>query len=74
MSMPRFAAALIACTGLALPPGTQAQDLYDTTTLRTFALTFHDANWLSLLRNSLKLQCLLSRFNPPPAALRASHG
>lgn len=52
MSMPRFAAALIACTGLALPPGTQAQDLYDTTTLRTFALTFHDANWLSLLRQN----------------------
>ncbi|HNR91876.1 MAG TPA: CotH kinase family protein [Dokdonella sp.] len=48
----RLAAALIACVGLALPAGARAQDLYDTTTLRTFALTFHDANWLTLLRQN----------------------
>jgi len=29
-----------------------AQDLYDTGTLRTFALSFHDADWLSRLRNN----------------------
>ncbi len=27
-----------------------AQDLYDTTVLRTFNINFHDANWLALLR------------------------
>lgn len=30
----------------------QAQDLYDTTILRTLNLTFHDANWQTLLRNN----------------------
>ena len=29
-----------------------AQDLYDATVLRTFNITFHDANWLTLLRNN----------------------
>lgn len=29
-----------------------AQDLYDLTQLRTFALTFHDANWEQLLRQN----------------------
>ena len=33
-------------------PRAAAQDLYDTNALRTFALTFHDANWLSLLRSN----------------------
>ena len=42
-----LAAASLACAGLA-----RAQDLYDTTVLRTFALTFHDANWLTLLRQN----------------------
>ncbi len=37
---------------LAAIPRAAAQDLYDTTQLRTFALTFHDANWLTLLRNN----------------------
>ncbi len=35
---------------LAIPLGARAQDLYDTTVLRTMAFQFHDANWLSLLR------------------------
>lgn len=40
--------ALLGCFALA---GTaRAQDLYDTTVLRNLSLTFHDANWLSLLR------------------------
>lgn len=36
---------LAACAGTA-----SAQDLYDTTVLRTFAFQFHDANWEALLR------------------------
>ena len=35
-------------------PRAAAQDLYDTSELRTFALTFHDANWLSLLRSPMR--------------------
>ena len=38
-------AALLGATG-----GARAQDLYDPTVLRTFDITFHDANWLALLR------------------------
>jgi hypothetical protein len=38
-------AAYLACAGLA-----RAQDFYDTTVLRTIAITFDDANWLALLR------------------------
>lgn len=42
---------LIALLGwTALAGSARAQDLYDTTVLRNLALTFHDANWLSLLR------------------------
>lgn len=37
---------------LAGPPFAAAQDLYDTTVLRTLNITFHDANWLSLLRQN----------------------
>ncbi len=33
-----------------------AQDLYDTTVLRTINFTFHDANWLTLLRNNYASQ------------------
>jgi hypothetical protein len=33
-----------------------AQDLYDTTVLRTFYFQFHDANWLTLLRNNYQSQ------------------
>ena len=29
-----------------------AQDLYDTSVLRSFNLTFHDSNWLQLLRQN----------------------
>jgi len=38
--------------GGACTPAARAQDLYDTTILRTFAPTFHDTNWLTLLRNN----------------------
>ncbi len=41
------AAALFSC-----PATLRAQDLYDTGVLRTFNITFHDANWLTLLRNN----------------------
>ncbi len=34
----------------------RAQDLYDTTVLRTFNFQFHDANWLTLLRNNYASQ------------------
>ncbi len=44
--------ATLACALAAPMSGALAQDLYDTTTLRTFNLTFHDANWLQLLRNN----------------------
>lgn len=46
----RFAVAGLLAGFLSLPA--VAQDLYDTTVLRTFHLTFHDANWLTLLRNN----------------------
>jgi spore coat protein CotH len=51
MSSPcRFAVAAIA---LAAAAGSAcAQDLYDPATLRTFHLQFHDANWLTLLRQN----------------------
>jgi hypothetical protein len=37
----------------------QAQDLYDTTVLRTFAIQFDDPNWLQLLRNNYASQTLI---------------
>jgi len=43
---------LITGAALALSAGALAQDLYDTTVLRTINITFHDANWLQLLRNN----------------------
>lgn len=53
MTSLRFvAAALLATASLACAGHARAQDLYDTTVLRTFALTFHDANWLTLLRQN----------------------
>ena len=36
-----------------------AQDLYDTSVLRSFNLTFHDANWLTLLRNNYVSETLI---------------
>lgn len=36
-----------------------AQDLYDTTVLRTFAIQFDDANWLQLLRQNYASQTLI---------------
>lgn len=36
-----------------------AQDLYDTATLRSFNLTFHDANWLTLLRNNYASETMI---------------
>lgn len=45
---------LVACALLlcVMPWSAQAQDLYDPATLRTFNLVFHDANWLTLLRQN----------------------
>lgn len=43
------ACALLLCV---MPWSAQAQDLYDPATLRTFNLVFHDANWLTLLRQN----------------------
>ena len=43
---------MVATAQLCAGPSVQAQDLYDTIQLRTFALSFHDANWLTLLRNN----------------------
>ncbi len=39
-----------------LATSARAQDLYDTTVLRTFALTFHDADWLELLEDNYQSQ------------------
>ncbi len=49
----RLALAAIAVIGLLASSGAaRAQDLYDTSVLRTFALTFHDADWLTLLQQN----------------------
>jgi hypothetical protein len=40
----------------AAAPSASAQDLYDTTVLRAINLTFHDANWLTLLRQNYASQ------------------
>jgi hypothetical protein len=50
MSASRFAAAALAAAAVAGPAF--AQDLYDTTILRTVHLTFHNPNWLQLLRQN----------------------
>lgn len=42
----------MAITFAATTVGAGAQDLYDPGTLRTFTLTFHDADWLARLRNN----------------------
>ena len=49
---PLAATLLLAIACLSHTPRARAQDLYDTTALRTFALTFDDANWQTLLRNN----------------------
>ena len=36
-----------------------AQDLYDTSVLRTFNITFADANWEQILRNNYQSETLL---------------
>lgn len=43
-------AVIVALIAGALSPVAAAQDLYDPSTLRTFNITFHDTNWLALLR------------------------
>jgi hypothetical protein len=43
------ACALLLCV---MPWSAQAQDLNDPATLRTFNIVFHDANWLTLLRQN----------------------
>ncbi len=45
------AVTLVACAGYA-----SAQDLYDTTVLRTLNFQFHDANWEALLRSNYASQ------------------
>ncbi len=42
--------ALVGMVVAALSPCVSAQDLYDTSVLRTFNIQFHDTNWLQLLR------------------------
>jgi hypothetical protein len=43
---------IVCAAGLASSSAAVAQDFYDQTVLRTVALNFHDANWLTLLRNN----------------------
>lgn len=47
---------LLACAGLR---PAAAQDLYDTTVLRTINLQFHDADWKQRLRNNYNSQVLI---------------
>ncbi|MBX3404228.1 MAG: CotH kinase family protein [Phycisphaeraceae bacterium] len=51
-------AALVAAAFLA-PRAARGQDLYDTSVLRTVNLQFHDANWLTLLRNNYVSETLI---------------
>lgn len=53
---PALLAAFCGLAVLAPAPRALAQDLYDTTVLRTFALTFHDADWLARLRANYNSQ------------------
>lgn len=58
MQAPRtsICAILAALAALASARPAAAQDLYDTTVLRTMSFTFHDANWLTLLRQNYASQ------------------
>lgn len=47
----RMCSVLLLALGLGAPP-LGAQDLYDTSVLRTLHLSFHDANWLQLLQDN----------------------
>src|SRR5688572_7588720 len=47
----RLWSVLILVLGSGVTP-LRAQDLYDTTVLRTLHLSFHDANWLQLLQDN----------------------
>lgn len=49
-------AAVLACVAVVTAGSAAAQDLYDTAVLRTFAFQFHDANWLTLLRQNYASQ------------------
>ena len=49
---PLFVLAASALLLLATSPKTLAQDLYDTSVLRTININFQDANWLTLLRSN----------------------
>jgi hypothetical protein len=58
-SLRRHVLVVAAVAGLsvaAVPAPAVAQDLYDTTVLRTIALQFHDPNWLELLRQNYDSQ------------------
>lgn len=48
--------ALLLGAGVATSSRADAQDLYDTTTLRNFAFVFHDANWWTLLQQNYAAQ------------------
>lgn len=50
-----FFALIVGCCAVLCAPA-RAQDLYDTTVLRTFNFQFQDANWLTLLRNNYASQ------------------
>jgi len=54
----RVLAVLIGSLAVA-PLLARSQDLYDPATLRTFALNFHDANWLALLRQNYASETLI---------------
>lgn len=45
-------AVVVALAAGALSPFAAAQDLYDPSTIRIFNITFHDTNWLALLRSN----------------------
>ncbi|MBI4469459.1 MAG: CotH kinase family protein [Acidobacteria bacterium] len=47
---------LVVCVSAGSAP---AQDLYDTSVLRTFNIRFHDANWLTLLRQNYASEKLI---------------
>ena len=50
---------LLVLSTLAAVAPLKAQDLYDPTVLRTLNLTFHDANWLQLLRANYQSQTMI---------------
>ncbi|MFO0859446.1 MAG: CotH kinase family protein [Phycisphaerales bacterium] len=56
MLSPRIQAIALVCAGAGLACSASAQDLYDTSVLRTMNFQFHDANWLPLLKANYAAQ------------------